>query len=329
MQTVSPYFHPLTLSRNLRGRPLRAELAGKKLVAWRDALGTPRVMEDACPHRGAPLSNGTVSENCVTCPYHGWKINGTGHVAHMPADAATRPSRRAIQTYDAVEHAGILWAWAGPSEMSPEERPPVPSTLVPELDAGSGFRTVVGSMVFRAPLDAVVDNLTDMSHVAWLHSDSFGNQEAPGVVFDDRVEMRSDGWGVAGTFTMHNQPPNFLWDFAAVPEVRVTAEGILPNSSRIAFTLAGGVSFTTFAAASPLDDARTNVFFMLARRKEGLGSGLFDSPATDSLALASMVQVLSQDRAMLESLIPLRREMHAPSDALQLAFRKARSSFAG
>ena len=66
---------------------------------------------------------------------------------------------------------------------------------------------------------------------------------------------------------------------------------------------------------------------MLARRKEGLGSGLFNSPATDSLALASMVQVLSQDSAMLESLTPLRREMHAPSDALQLAFRKARSAF--
>ena len=218
MQSVSPFFHPLTLSRNLCSRPLRTELGGRKLVAWRDARGTPRVMEDACPHRGAPLSNGTVSENCLSCPYHGWKINGTGHVAHMPADAATRPSRRAIQTYDAVEHAGILWAWAGASELLPEERPPVPSTLVPELDADSGFRTVVGSMIFRAPLDAVVDNLTDVSHVAWLHSDSFGNKESPGILFDEnKVEMRADGWGVAGTFTMHNKPPNALWDFAAVP----------------------------------------------------------------------------------------------------------------
>jgi nitrite reductase (NADH) small subunit len=32
------------------------------------------VVDDACPHRGGPLSDGLVGGGCVTCPLHGWKI---------------------------------------------------------------------------------------------------------------------------------------------------------------------------------------------------------------------------------------------------------------
>ena len=32
-------------------------------------------MEDRCPHREGPLSQGIVDRNCVTCPLHNWVLS--------------------------------------------------------------------------------------------------------------------------------------------------------------------------------------------------------------------------------------------------------------
>lgn len=32
-------------------------------------------MEDKCPHKNGPLSQGIIHDNCVTCPLHNWVIN--------------------------------------------------------------------------------------------------------------------------------------------------------------------------------------------------------------------------------------------------------------
>ena len=34
--------------------------------------GTVRVLDNACPHAGANLAGGYISEGCVVCPKHGW-----------------------------------------------------------------------------------------------------------------------------------------------------------------------------------------------------------------------------------------------------------------
>ena len=32
-------------------------------------------LEDRCPHKGGPLSQGIVHDGCVTCPLHNWVIS--------------------------------------------------------------------------------------------------------------------------------------------------------------------------------------------------------------------------------------------------------------
>jgi len=34
-------------------------------------------IDDTCPHRGGPLSQGSLEENVVTCPWHGWRYDVT------------------------------------------------------------------------------------------------------------------------------------------------------------------------------------------------------------------------------------------------------------
>lgn len=47
-------------------------------------------IEDKCPHRNGPLSQGIVHDNCVTCPLHNWVINlETGRAQGVDEGATT------------------------------------------------------------------------------------------------------------------------------------------------------------------------------------------------------------------------------------------------
>lgn len=62
-----------------------ATVAGLPMVAVRSA-GVTAVLEDRCTHRGAPLSDGTIDDGCVVCPWHGSRFDlGTGAVRRGPA----------------------------------------------------------------------------------------------------------------------------------------------------------------------------------------------------------------------------------------------------
>ena len=79
-------------------RPDRAfgrTVAGRELVAWRDADGTLAVGPGACPHLGAALCDAPVHEGRLVCRWHG-----------MALGAAGRPGWRTLRAHD----DGVL-AW--------------------------------------------------------------------------------------------------------------------------------------------------------------------------------------------------------------------------
>jgi len=58
---------------------------GEKTIAiFKSSSDGIHAIEDACPHKRGPLSDGIVHGNCVTCPLHNWKINlASGEVEGM------------------------------------------------------------------------------------------------------------------------------------------------------------------------------------------------------------------------------------------------------
>jgi nitrite reductase (NADH) small subunit len=61
------------------------------------------VLDDACPHAGASLSAGHLSDGCAVCPWHSWGFElATGQC----------PDNRAIavKRYDAKILDGKIWA---------------------------------------------------------------------------------------------------------------------------------------------------------------------------------------------------------------------------
>lgn len=70
------------------GEPHGVMVDGTPVLLVRDR-GSLRALSDRCSHRGAPLHEGTVTDGCVQCPWHGSRFDlADGSVLRGPA---TRP----------------------------------------------------------------------------------------------------------------------------------------------------------------------------------------------------------------------------------------------
>src|ERR1039458_3152627 len=64
----------------------RITQAGGKSIAIFRLGGAYYAIENTCPHRGGPLSEGEVEDDVVTCPWHGSRFNiKTGALLTPPA----------------------------------------------------------------------------------------------------------------------------------------------------------------------------------------------------------------------------------------------------
>lgn len=68
------------------------EVDGKRIALF-NLGGSYYAIDDVCPHKGGPLSDGTIDGESVACPWHGAVFNiKTGAVEKPPA-------RQGVSTY--------------------------------------------------------------------------------------------------------------------------------------------------------------------------------------------------------------------------------------
>jgi nitrite reductase (NADH) small subunit len=71
------------------------------IAVFRLRGGALRAMDNVCPHRGGPLSEGIVGAGTVLCPFHAWKFElATG-------DCHTEPCK--IRTFTVREEHGAIY----------------------------------------------------------------------------------------------------------------------------------------------------------------------------------------------------------------------------
>ena len=101
--------------------PVKVRLLGERLVAFRDTNGRIGLLEEFCAHRLASLFLGRNEECGLRCVYHGWKYDVDGNCVDMMNEPPESDYKTKIKltAYPALELAGIVWAYMGPTDRAP------------------------------------------------------------------------------------------------------------------------------------------------------------------------------------------------------------------
>ena len=79
----------------------RVIINNQTIGLFRTAADQVYAIEDQCPHKRGPLSQGIVHDNCVTCPLHNWVIN-------LESGQAQGADQGSVTTYPVVVESGQL-----------------------------------------------------------------------------------------------------------------------------------------------------------------------------------------------------------------------------
>jgi phenylpropionate dioxygenase-like ring-hydroxylating dioxygenase large terminal subunit len=157
----------------LTDRPLARKLLDHHVVLFRDAHGAATVLDDRCPHRFAPLSDGQLVEGTIQCPYHGLRFDGSGACTHNPHMKGGGPLPAArVRAWPVLERYGLVWIWPGAADKAD----PAALPRIAFLEQPDEYSVVKGLLHVRGHYELVVDNLLDLSHAAYIHPQFAGGQ---------------------------------------------------------------------------------------------------------------------------------------------------------
>jgi len=143
------------------GAPFGVRVLDVPVVLFRSAAGVHALL-DRCPHRHAPLSQGTVHSDGLACPYHGWRFAPDGRCVHLPGlvHGSSSAAARAAQTVPVVVQDGLVWVSPGRASGEP-----------PRLPLLDHPRAHTLRWRFRVRADAVdaIENFLDPTHTHFVH----------------------------------------------------------------------------------------------------------------------------------------------------------------
>jgi len=142
---------------------------GKDFVLFRAENGTPYLLDAYCPHMGAHLGyTGTVRDETIRCPYHGWLWNGKGSCVDVPY--TNKQPKVKIKSYPVREVNGLIFMYYHEEGNSPDWEIPE----LPELNSNqwTPLRSVKRWKA-RTDLKNYLDNSIDVAHLSQIHSQTF------------------------------------------------------------------------------------------------------------------------------------------------------------
>jgi vanillate O-demethylase monooxygenase subunit len=323
---------------DLKDKPLGLNIIGEPVMLYRTRAGKAVAMEDRCCHRFAPLSKGQIEGDDIRCMYHGLKFAPHGKCIEIPGQDMI-PARACVRTYPIAEKHSWLWVWMGDPDRADER-------LIPQAVGfeDPNWTLRAGYIDYDANYQLINDNLTDFTHLSYVHRNSFGATEEfartrPDVIPLERG-VRIQRWIVAGIrddsatnkIEGRQRGGNGMeswqsYDFLA-PGVLLMRTRTFPAGTKDEFkgreteldaVEALSDDFTS-QAVTPLTDGTSRYFFSWGpRRREGS-----EAMADGMLALAH--KAFAEDKEMIEAqhrMMKLKpgREVLTSADVAPMQFR--------
>ncbi|MCE3256571.1 MAG: aromatic ring-hydroxylating dioxygenase subunit alpha [Nitrobacter vulgaris] len=236
-------------------------------MLFKDKHGQFAALEDRCCHRGAPLSLGWISDKGITCGYHGLEFDASGVCVNIPGTKGKIPERARVKSYPIVPRGMYLWIWMGDPKKARE------SDIVdyPSEEAAS-WRAHHDRLYVKANYVMLLENLMDLSHLAYLHKNSLGSTPEDTAKADMNVQS-----------VFEYVAPSSIIKFSGAVETGTYDQG---NRS-------GGHLVRVLHSITPETEKSSHYFFYSA-------NGSVESDAAPEGAHRSVSEIFKEDAYMLE-----------------------------
>ncbi len=279
------YWHPVGCSQLVTSKPQRVTVMGEELVLYRGASGETHLMQLRCAHRSLALDYGRIEGDCIRCPYHGWLYDAEGRCLEQPAEpeGSSFKEKVRMRAYPTQEASGLIFAYMGP-----RPAPVMPLFDVMRMEQGTKYLQV---QEIHANWFNHVENIVDVSHLAWLHGYTFPAYGGRKVTYHwDRTHYGA----------------NNVMKMEGIEETHVSCYGF-PTVNR--FTSPpfnkNGALMSSMIFRVPVDDASTKLYFIrfAPDGEPGMRTGQRDRKLGEYLPLESDwwgIDVSDQDRMAVE-----------------------------
>lgn len=162
-------------------------------------------LDNRCCHRAAPLSLGRVEGECIRCMYHGLLYNEEGKCIEVPGQENV-PDTLKVRSYPVCEKYHMLWVWMGDPVLANTDDI-LDYAPLNEPDNWEGLPKKC-YLHYDANWLLIVDNLSDFSHIAFVHTNTLGGSEAYAYnSIPEEVERLDDGFRIGRWYNDGNVPP--------------------------------------------------------------------------------------------------------------------------
>jgi phenylpropionate dioxygenase-like ring-hydroxylating dioxygenase large terminal subunit len=299
------WWHPVAGLDEPGDRPLPVRLLGQDIVLWRHADAVS-AFDDRCPHRGARLSLGRIVGDQLQCAYHGWCFDAAGACRRIPAlPGFEPPPGHGASPWQVAQAHGLLWLAREPNDPAPPALPGLPAR-----------RVLCGPYLVETSAPRLIENFLDTAHFAFVHEGWLGDA-AHGEVPQYDVQVLPDGRPCIPH--LRAWQPRASASAAGGAWVTYRYEVLTPYAALLVKQPeSGGVADAYAAFANPLEEERSQVWFMQFTT---------DITTPDAELQRFQDRIFAQDRPVLESQRPKRLplgagEVHSAADRMSAAYRR-------
>jgi phenylpropionate dioxygenase-like ring-hydroxylating dioxygenase large terminal subunit len=286
------------------GRLLSRMLLGQQVLLFRGESGRLFALNDRCPHRGALLSRGRLEGDAVRCMYHGIKYDGSGKCLQIPGQDLIPPKLR-VSGYPVEQRGPFIWIWMGDAAKAD-------AALIVDLPylTDPRWKGIPAYLHYDANYLLIVDNLSDFSHLAFVHTGTLGGSEEYAYVTKPTVVERMERGFRVERWHRDSDPPPFhkkvIREKSAKVDRRNIATMLIPGVFIMETLFAPGGQDAQPGSLAAMKEYR-NCQFMTPETASTthffwsyLNNFEAEDPTISVSLLASLVEGFMEDKAIIE-----------------------------
>lgn len=307
------------LSNELKqGKVLSRTIYDKSYALYHTQDGKVACLLNRCLHRLTQISDGKLHDDCLICPYHGWKYDKDGNVVHIPSRGPDQAEfKHKLESLPTYEQDGAIWVWTGDEKAT--DSPPWRFPFANDPTWVSYFMITD----FQNEVTNLCENFMDVPHTVFVHEGWFRDEAYKKVP----MNVKTENGRVLATYKQEEDKIGGMFHWLLNPKgdpMKHTDEFIYPNLTRVDYTFGNEYGFIINSQNTPVSTLKSRTYTYIAYKMA------FGSKLVKPFLQFYTRQVIEQDVDIMRiqsralELDPRENFRSVEADALHIAIERIR-----